>query len=490
MKKFSSLLVTAALSVLLLNSISVYAADTDTTPPGDVEELTVTPYDGAVKLSWDPVTDDDRVAGYVISYGTTSVDGETVTEYDSSEDVGNVKSYVLTGLTNDTQYYFSIYAYDPAGNESEYWAPEVSATPSVSAGAYVDEDAPQVAKAEAVDQEHVKVVFSEAIVLPETDAAAEFSIENDDTLEALEVLSAEMDTSDTKNKTVLLTTDKQEDGVSYTLVVNTGVQDVAGNIIISGNSDSAVFEGSATPYNAVILAVENVEATDATHVLVEFNAAVVIPVDSTASFVITNKADPHPEEPKVIEVVKVTLGKSSKDVENGSVLLETATQTDTTYILTMTGVKDAAGVELTGDGAVQEFAGFVEENGTGVGPEDVANFLAKQLKKAENYTVTLTWSVPEKNKDLVEAQKLYMSEDKGTTYKDVKELEPTAVTYVAENLKEGEYWFKLTQKGNDGTETKGSVVKVILSETGPELLGLVLVSLGLGRVFGKKKAKK
>jgi len=485
MKKFYSLLVTAALSVLLLNSISAYAAVSDTTPPGDVEELTVTPYDGTVKLSWDPVTDDDRVAGYVISYGTTSVDGETVTDYDSSEDVGNVKNYVLDGLTNDTEYFFSIYAYDAAGNESEYWAPEVSATPSEAAGLYLDEDAPQVAKAEAVDQEHVKVVFSEAVVLPEVDATAEFSVENDDTLEALDVLAAEMDDSDLRSRTVLLTTEKQEGGVSYTLVVNTGVKDEAENIIVSGYSDSAIFEGSAVPYNAVTLAVQSVEATDATHVLVEFNVAVALGVDPTANFVIAEKADAT----KTLAVTKATLGDSSSGVADASVLLETAAQADTTYTLTLSGVKDAAGLELTGDGAVQEFAGFVE-SGDVVGPEDVANFLAKQLKNAENYTVTLTWAVPEANKGLVDAQKLYMSEDKGTSYKDVKELEPDAVTYVAEDLKEGEYWFKLTQKGTDGTETAGSVVKVVLSETGPELLGLVLVSLGLGRVFRKKKARK
>jgi len=485
MKKLSSLLVTAAMSVLLLNSLSVYAAATDdTTPPGDVEKLNVTPYDGAVKLSWDPVTDDDRVAGYVISYGNTSVDGETVTEYDASEDVGNVKSYVLTGLTNDKDYYFSIYAYDPAKNESEYWAPEVSAKPSVAAGAYVDKDAPQVAKAEALDQEHLKVTFSEAVVLPETDAEAEFSIENDDTLEALDVLSAEMDKTDTKNKTVLLKTDKQEEGVSYTLTVNTGVNDTADNIIISGNSDTAVFDGSGTAVNTVVFKMDTIEVTDSTHLLVEFTKSVVLPVDPAAAFAIADKAD----DTKTVEVTKATLGNSSKDVENGSVLLETAELAGGDYVLTLTGVKDADGTALAGDAAKMEFT-FASVEPL-AGPEDVAKFLAEQFKKADKYGVKLSWTVPDANKDLVDAQELYMSGDKGTSYKSVSELEPTDAAYEVSDLTLGEYWFKLTQKDKDGKETKGSVVKVVLSETGPEMLGLVLVSMGLGKLFGKKKAKK
>ncbi|MFA6992548.1 MAG: fibronectin type III domain-containing protein [Candidatus Gracilibacteria bacterium] len=477
MKKLASL----ALSVLFIGSMfSAYAAtDADTTPPGDVEELTVTPYDSAVKLSWDAVTDDTRVAGYVISYGTESVDGETVTEYQNSEDVGNVKSFVLTELTNDTKYYFSIYAYDAAGNESEFWAPEVDATPSTDAGEYVDEDAPQVAKAEALDQEHVKVVFSEGVVLPTENPEDEFTIENDDTLEPLDVLSVEMDATDTKGRTVLLTTDKQEATVLYNLVANTGVKDTADNIIISGNSDTAMFEGSDKPFNFVSLKVESVEVTDKTHLLVEFNLGVVLGVDPTANFEIAQKDD----DTKTLEITKVTLGTSSADVENASVLLETSEMSEAAYTLTLAGIEDVDGNELAADEASQEF-----EYSAGVGPEDVANFLAKQFVKAEKYGVTLTWKVPDT--DAVESQELYMSKDKGGTYDTVDSLEPDVAKYDVENLDLGEYWFKLTQKDADENETDGSVVKIVLTETGPELLGLVLVSLGLGRVFGKKKTRK
>ena len=55
-------------------------------------------------------------------------------------------------------------------------------------------------------------------------------------------------------------------------------------------------------------------------------------------------------------------------------------------------------------------------------------------------------------------------------------------------LEEGEdYWFKLTQSDNEGGETDGILVKVNLSQTGPGVAGLLLVSLGLGHWASKRR---
>ncbi|MBI4975260.1 hypothetical protein HZC20_01150 [Candidatus Peregrinibacteria bacterium] len=54
-------------------------------------------------------------------------------------------------------------------------------------------------------------------------------------------------------------------------------------------------------------------------------------------------------------------------------------------------------------------------------------------------------------------------------------------------MEPGEYWFKVTEKDVAGNESKGSVVKVKLAGTGPELIGLFALSLGLGRVFTRRK---
>jgi len=64
-----------------------------------------------VKISWDSNKEDD-LAGYVVYYGTRS------RMYAYNKDVGNVTECTITALPDTGVYYFSITAYDRAGNES------------------------------------------------------------------------------------------------------------------------------------------------------------------------------------------------------------------------------------------------------------------------------------------------------------------------------------------------------------------------------------
>jgi len=66
-----------------------------------------------VKVIWDSNKEND-LAGYVIYYGTRS------RMYAYNKDVGNVKEYTITSLPDTGVYYFSITAYDRAGNESAF----------------------------------------------------------------------------------------------------------------------------------------------------------------------------------------------------------------------------------------------------------------------------------------------------------------------------------------------------------------------------------
>ena len=75
---------------------------------------------GTIILDWDaPTTNADGTAltdlvGYKIHYGKASG------AYDHSIDVGNVTTYVLTGLTKGQVYYVAATAYDTSNNESVY----------------------------------------------------------------------------------------------------------------------------------------------------------------------------------------------------------------------------------------------------------------------------------------------------------------------------------------------------------------------------------
>ena len=485
-------LLALAMATMLALPTTAFA---DTVDPSDVEDLTATALDRAVSLEWAEATDDTGVEGYFVHYGTESVSepGET---YDEVVDVGNTTEYVVSNLDNDTEYFFSVVAYDAAGNESIAWAPEASATPNSDAGDSDDEDAPQVSEAEALYKESVKVVFSEAVVIPEEDAQDAFAIENDDTFEALEVLDAEMDEDDKSGRTVILMTAEQEEGATYKLTVGVDVEDLAGNPIISGTSDTAIFEGSGEDEpeeDTEAPEIVDIEVVDNENILITFNEAVVLSIDPSENFEIKSK-----DGKETLEVLKVELGDNEQGVEDASALIKTTEQTNATYVVTMVDLSDEAGNTLEAPDNQIEFTGLGEPDGGDedpdeedtTAPSDVANFLAKKVLQAEKYLVTLEWSIPAENVGDVVEQIIYMSTNEGVSYSEEATLNPDVTEYEVGELAAGDYWFKITQVDAAGNESEGVITKVVLAETGPEMLGLLVFSLGMGRIATRRKRKK
>jgi len=102
---------------------SPYLFTPDTTAPiSPPTGLTATAGDSGINLSWsaNPETD---LAGYKVYYDTYPgypYDGAGANEGNSGIDVGDVTSYLLSGLTNDVKYYIAITAYDTTDDESWY----------------------------------------------------------------------------------------------------------------------------------------------------------------------------------------------------------------------------------------------------------------------------------------------------------------------------------------------------------------------------------
>lgn len=492
MKKFSSIL--TAVLLMTFGSLSAYAA-ADTERPGNVVNLKGVALDGAVKLTWDKTTDNVGVVGYQVHYGHKPVTSKGQS-YEKVLDVDDVAEYVVTDLENGTTYYFSVIAYDEAKNESQKWAKEVSLVPVKEGGVSEDKDAPQVKDAQALNSQEIAVTFSEAVVLPAEDPEDAFTIEIDATLEGFVVLDAKMDEEDDMGKTVILTTAKQQEGTKYKLTVSIDIEDKAGNPIISGTSDTAIFTGTAVDKEAEDKngpKVVKVQATDPTHIIVNFDEAVVLSIDPAENFKIMEEK----ESEKTLQVLGVELVKNTDGLEDAAVILTTSEQEDKSYVVVASKLKDEDGNVVDSEKNSAIFQGQKAPSTDGdnedaedkVAPKDVAKFLAKTLFEGEKYVVTLTWEIPKVNIGDVIEQIVYMSIDKGENYAKQATLDPEATKYEAANLDAGEYWFKLTQKDAAGNESEGVIKKVILSETGPEMLGLVLVSLGLGRIFGKKKRK-
>lgn len=481
--------VLGVVSITVLLASPAFAQDAES--PTDVENFQGETYNGAVKLTWDAVTDDTGVEGYYVHYGLATVD-EPGESYDEFVDTGNVTEYLLTGLTNDTEYFLSVVAFDAEGNESLRWAEEISLTPAESAGDYSDSEAPTVSEAEALNKVQVRVVFSEAIVLPGEDPQDAFQIEDDDLLEPLIITAAEMDDEDESNASVILTTEEQVDGATYTLTVSSDVEDVSGNPVNSGTSDTAIFIGSGEEMagvDNVAPELVNVEVVDNTNIKVEFNELIVLNIDPAENFMIVEEDDVT----SILTVLGVELVTNSNGIEDSAVIITTSPQSEVSYVVTAVEVEDEAGNEVNVARSSGLFDGMpvgddvVDDVGDDTdAPVDASDFVAEIVEEAGKFLVTLKWM--QEADDSVQ-QKIYMSED-DDSYDEKAELGAGAEEYEAGELAEGDYWFKLTQTDEAGNESEGIIKKVSIAETGPGIVGLILVSLGLGKLYNRRKNRK
>ncbi|GFZ31506.1 hypothetical protein CSC2_20320 [Clostridium zeae] len=113
------------------NEISV-TTDSDIVPPTAPTNVAVSSKTGwAISLSWSPSTDDGTVAGYDIYCNGTKVGSSTTT------------SYTCTGLQPNSEYVFTIKAYDLGGNRSDN-------SSSLSSTTYNDDHGDSISTATAI----------------------------------------------------------------------------------------------------------------------------------------------------------------------------------------------------------------------------------------------------------------------------------------------------------------------------------------------------
>ena len=251
-----------AVTMLIGLGSLVFAQDgpADIELPSDVENVEAVPGDSMVNLSWDVATDNVGVEGYKVYYGQESVTGQGG-KYQYALEVGDVIEYDVKNLVNGGTYYFAVTAYDAAGNEVEA-TPQVAPSEEVSEPLPLGDDgrAPTVKSAEGYSNVQIKVVFSEPVVLPAEGSQTTFFVEDNLTGEFLPLLDAEVMQND--KKVVVIETAPQDSDSEYILTAGFTIQDVYGNQVRSGTSDTATFIGGEGEYialNAGMLA-ENADA--------------------------------------------------------------------------------------------------------------------------------------------------------------------------------------------------------------------------------------
>lgn len=475
-----------ALLALVMNLGMIYGfayaqEDSDITPPSDVASLQATVTDSGVNLRWDLATDNVKVSGYKVYYGTNSVTNEKGTNYTKAVSVGDVIEYTIKGLTDGTIYYFAVTALDSSGNESEYYSNEASATLAAEEITVVsDSEAPKVASAEALFNTEVTVSFSESIVLPEN-AKDAFTIQNNDTLEILEITNAVY--GETENS-VLLTTDTQSEGVSYIVTAGIDIGDKVGNPIISGVADVAVFNGVAAvkpvyEKDTEPPAITGTESVSDTQVKVTFSEMVNLSLDPVENFEIFLESN-------IDEKLKIIGIKLADD--DYTVILTTDKQANVTYSLVVSGVTDKFENVIS----TENNANKVTFSGKGettlldlVAPENVTGFVSSIM----NGAIKFSWTASINSENDLVKYILYKSTDKGETYDDGTNVPADATSYMASGLKPGvEYYFKVVAEDEAGNKSSGVVESATLPKTGPGMLLLALASLGAG--FLTRKVKK
>lgn len=480
-------LITGAL-VLQMMAIPLSAAQTtkDVTAPESPNNVVATVGDGQVTLDWDASVDKDTTS-YKIYYGTKSVtlDGG---QYEFSKEVGNVTTYTISGLKNGTTYYFAITAIDGAGNESESYSYEASATPK---SGVEDTVAPTVTSAKAVNNTQVRVIFSEPIELPKEDAEKAFSIKKTTDESILLLSEAIIDDEDTEGKTILLTTAPQEEGATYELTVGIEVEDKAGNPIESGESDTASFSGvldtegqPEAPEPADDTTPPEIVAADSlseTKIEITFSEAVL--VGGNDDFQITKMDDPS----QTLEVFTVVL---SADKKTATLTTETQ-EPNEEYEIKIRNVTDVAGNLIIDDFTSR--ARFIREVETGgddlEAPEEVTNLISKLA----NNKAKLTWTASKNSDGDLKNYAIYVSTDQGKTYDEGTLFAPDTTSFEMDLDPKLLYTFKITTRDLAGNESLGVTTAVCgiecpkeeekLPKTGPEEALLIFIALGSGLIF-------
>lgn len=218
-------------TVSLLGIFSV--AQAQTLPPSDVENLSAEAGNREIVLTWDAAEDDGFVSGYRVYYGTNPV----IEADDSYEDDLYTNSaeatYVVQNLLNGVEYYFSVTAIDDDQMESINYSNEASAVPVAPVGE--DMEGPKMISAVHTAPNEVTVVMSEPIA--PTDPSS-FLLSNESSFEEVVIQDIVFNS---ENLIMKLPLNALVPGENYELIATSAVEDLAGNPVSSGITDTVVF---------------------------------------------------------------------------------------------------------------------------------------------------------------------------------------------------------------------------------------------------------
>lgn len=222
-------------TVSLIGILSV--AQAQTLPPSDIENLVAQAGNREVVLTWDAAEDDGFVSGYRVYYGTNPVIDADDTYEDDLYTNSAETTYTVQNLLNGVEYYFSVTAIDDDQMESFNYSNEASAVPVAPVGE--DTEGPKMISAVHTAPNEVTVVMSEPIAPTQ---ASSFLLSDESTFEEVTIQEIVFNS---ENLIMKLPLDALVAGNSYELIATSAVEDLAGNPVSSGITDTVVFTAEA-----------------------------------------------------------------------------------------------------------------------------------------------------------------------------------------------------------------------------------------------------
>lgn len=221
-------------NALVQTAITFSTSDSaDTTAPTTPTGFVATPTNGQVTLTWQANPEED-IAGYTVYVGTAE---------DALESKGFVTttSKTLTGLTNDTKYFFAIDAVDAANNHSGKTT-LVSATPSATV---TDTTPPTLQSSDPADgATGVKGEFVFSIVFSEPMDKSSLKVILDPADYSLELVTWSNNDTTLTLSPLQLHLFEQKENTPYKLTIN--AKDKAGNAL-SGDTEIGFTTGFEVP---------------------------------------------------------------------------------------------------------------------------------------------------------------------------------------------------------------------------------------------------
>lgn len=229
-----------ALLGIFFVGVSSVDAQTLFVSPYQVENVTATPSGSSVRLKWDEAMDQDYgiVVGYNIYYGTESVTAENGNDYPHEIPIYTQDTEYTIGNLSPGTYYFAVVARDDEQNLSDRYSVEVSATikGATGSGSSSDSGFPRVMQVSQVGPGTIQVEMSEPIQIESL--LDGFFIQHKETLDDILVQRV-----DIESQFVFLTVSESAliEGETYEVVATAFVEDLDGNPVASGITDTGNF---------------------------------------------------------------------------------------------------------------------------------------------------------------------------------------------------------------------------------------------------------